>query len=146
MDELTAFCPQCFATSEDGSWGQTSEYIDYKNNYCSNCGLNGAIIQISKWAASEIRKSASWVGKRYYPDQEDKDIKRELFLLRSMTKDFPGRKVEGPDMDNFYTIIQEQSSGRKLFISGKFQSKDEAFEWAKTRLPYYTEEQLNSNE
>lgn len=44
-----------------------------------NCG-SGGLVPMPEWAVSSIRFQASWVGKRYYPHDEDRisPIKREL--------------------------------------------------------------------
>ncbi|PPB12921.1 hypothetical protein [Brevibacillus laterosporus] len=77
LDEKITFCTKCFATNENGSWGTNGGWSiqDVKlkglNCYCINCAGHGEIIVISRRAANTIRESASWVGKRYYPNKED---------------------------------------------------------------------------
>lgn len=81
MTELTdvlAFCAGCFASSEDGSWDLTCD-----NQYCYNCGTVGTV-QLPRWAVDSIREQASWVGKRYYPADEDKEAAEELAALRAL--------------------------------------------------------------
>ncbi len=56
------FCPLCFASEESSSWG-----ADVMDGHCFNCGASGGTVHLPAWAISEIRKNASWVGKRYYP-------------------------------------------------------------------------------
>lgn len=77
---MLEFCPGCFASEENGSWGCTTV-----NGHCMNCGSAGTI-QIPRWAVDSIRRSASWVGKRYYPSAEDLDDQRELRYLRSIAQ------------------------------------------------------------
>ncbi|GAA4879295.1 hypothetical protein GCM10023310_69300 [Paenibacillus vulneris] len=76
LDSKVTFCSGCFATNEDGSWGingwSVSQVKEYGLGcYCLNCGGHGEIVIISRRAANRIRESASWVGKRYYPIEED---------------------------------------------------------------------------
>jgi hypothetical protein len=66
QDESIDFCCRCFASSQDGSWGEICSH-----DYCFNCGAGGFVISIPVWAIKSIRESASFVGKRYYPDKED---------------------------------------------------------------------------
>jgi hypothetical protein len=81
FEEKVTFCSGCFATNEDGSWqpnGWTVEDVENgKDCYCMNCAGHGEIIIMSKYSANRIRQCASWVGKRYYPHEEDlNDMKR----------------------------------------------------------------------
>ncbi|RNB59427.1 hypothetical protein EDM57_04605 [Brevibacillus gelatini] len=77
LDEKITFCSACFATNEDGSWGNNGGWSvqDVEENglncYCMNCSGHGEIVVMSRRAANKIRESASWVGKRYYPHKED---------------------------------------------------------------------------
>lgn len=77
----TMFCAKCFA--DDDIVG-----------HCLNCGSGGTTIAIPTWAVEEIRRSATWVGKRYYPDEEDLETRRELRELRALAPTLPGRVVE----------------------------------------------------
>lgn len=63
---IKSFCPCCFASSTEGSWNHA-----VVAGYCTNCG-NGSTVELPEWAIAEIRRNASWVGKRYYPNEEDK--------------------------------------------------------------------------
>lgn len=78
LDELQ-FCPSCFASNENGSWNHV--VVD---NLCSNCGSIGTV-KLPRWAVESIRRSASWVGKRYYPSEEDLLNSRELRYLRHIS-------------------------------------------------------------
>lgn len=76
MDTKVTFCSACFATNENGSWGTNGWSVNDVeirglDCYCMNCAGHGEIVVISRRAANKIRESASWVGKRYYPDDED---------------------------------------------------------------------------
>ena len=63
------FCVVCFASNEDGSWGCTTVP---EANFCGNCSSNDCLVAIPFWAVESIRQQASWVGKRYYPCDEDR--------------------------------------------------------------------------
>jgi|GEM_PF-5878246 len=76
FDEKVTFCSACFATNENGSWGANGWSVQEveergQNCYCINCAGHGEILIMSRGAASQIRRSSSWVGKRYYPCNED---------------------------------------------------------------------------
>lgn len=66
-NEIILFCPRCFASSDNASWGEP-----IMEGHCFNCGAGGCTVKLPRWAIEMIRKSASWVGKRYYPHEEDK--------------------------------------------------------------------------
>jgi len=70
------FCTMCFASERNGSWGCTT-----MNNYCLNCGAGGTTVEIPEWAIENIRKNASWVGKRYYPCDEDRNPNYDNSLI-----------------------------------------------------------------
>lgn len=65
-NKVEKFCPCCFASETSGSWDHV-----VIGGYCTNCG-NGSTVDLPVWAIEEIRRNASWVGKRYYPCDEDK--------------------------------------------------------------------------
>jgi len=76
LDRRVTFCSACYATNEDGSWGTNGVSVDMVekmgvDSYCMNCAGHGEVIIMSRRAADKIRSSASWVGKRYYPIEED---------------------------------------------------------------------------
>lgn len=87
-DDELEFCPGCFATNEGGSWGCTAE-----GGYCFNCGSTGTV-KMPRWAVDSIRRSASWVGKRYYPSEEDLSDHRELRYLRHIAPPAPIEAIE----------------------------------------------------
>lgn len=80
---LLDFCPGCFATAEDSSGGGAPIP---EGNYCTNCG-NVGLLNIPRWAVESIRAQASFVGKRYYPIDEDRDQAAELAFLRARMPD-----------------------------------------------------------
>jgi hypothetical protein len=83
---LVSFCTRCFADDHGGSWG--AGVMD--GGHCLNCGAGGAI-SLPRWAVEEIRRSASWVGRRYYPQSEDIEIHEERCALLALVPSFPGR-------------------------------------------------------
>lgn len=85
---IVSFCPMCFASDDGGSWG-----VGTIGDHCLNCGAGGAI-HVPRWAVDEIRRSASWVGRRYYPQDEDREIDDERRALLATVTRFPGRHAE----------------------------------------------------
>ena len=94
-DDIRDFCPRCFASDMSGSWDQT-----VVGNHCYNCGASPSV-RLPDWAVDCIREQASWVGKRYYPNDEDKEMAAELKELRSRMTEFPGRTIEHIDIGQF---------------------------------------------
>ena len=110
-DQTLDFCTLCFASSEDGSWGCTTS-----EGHCYNCGAGGAAINIPKWAIESIRKNGSWVCKRAYPSQEDREQVRELRYLRSVH----GGQIYLSDSEStpgFYTAWRYESRDRTVSFS-----------------------------
>lgn len=133
--DLLPFCPGCFATSEDGSWGSV-----VLGDYCLNCGAGGTVT-IPRWAVTSIRRQASWVGKRYYPCDEDFEKYAELKALRALVKSFPGRTAE-PDKENprRFWVKQQISENKSISTSVDASSIDEAIEASRySGLPYVPE-------
>jgi hypothetical protein len=58
-----------------------------------NCGANGCTVPLPRWTVESIREQASWVGKRYYPHEEDIETNKEIQLLRALAPDDPERTV-----------------------------------------------------
>jgi hypothetical protein len=56
-DAVLLFCPRCFASSRDGSWGGKAE-----KDFCCNCSTIGSMVRLPLWAVESIRQQASWVG------------------------------------------------------------------------------------
>lgn len=137
--EPMIFCVMCFADSEGGSWGDSVVSDDRRNTHCFNCGSGGSGITMPRWAVEEIRRNASWVGKRYYANDEDRELQHELQLLRALVTDFPGRKAEpstAPGNEGCWVITQQLGPGKSVSIMTKAASAEEALEWARLRLPY----------
>ncbi len=81
------FCSMCFAESDLAF-------------HCHNCGAGGTNVSIPIGHAELIRKSASWVGKRYYPSDDDKAERAEIERLRLAIGTWPGRTVKASSLAN----------------------------------------------
>jgi hypothetical protein len=136
-EEPRHFCVKCFATDEDGSWGCTTMP---EANHCYNCGAGGTLVVIPKWGVDEIRKNASWVGRRYYPGDEDRKLSAELLRLRALAVELrppEGRTVEPtPDHPGGYTVKQDTGGGRSTMVFIDAGSPEEALAKAAMSLPY----------
>lgn len=131
-DAIREFCPGCFADDLGGSWNHTTQ-----GGYCNNCGAGGTV-QIPVWAVESIRKQASWVGKRYYPADEDLRIQRELKYHRSLAElppDRTAKAVEVGEEDGYWSVVQPQPGGT-IQCSVKADSAEEALQKTKDRLPW----------
>lgn len=78
QDERVTFCSACFATNENGSstpngWSVRDVEDFGVNCYCMNCAGHGEIVIMSRRVTDAIRHNASWIGKRSYPCDEDRD-------------------------------------------------------------------------
>jgi hypothetical protein len=141
MSDLTLFCPQCFADEGSGSWDHHVIRHD-AGGHCTNCG-NGSCIQIPKWAIDSIRQQASWVGKRHYPHDEDRERYVERQALLSLVVTFPGRTAErlADDTDPpSWNVSQVMPDGRRVMTIVRAPDEDCALHWS--GLTYYTESQL----
>jgi hypothetical protein len=143
MDGVTLhqlFCPQCFATDNDGSWGHT-----VAGSVCTNCGSQ-SIIHIPAFAVESIRKQASWVGKRYYPHTEDVEATNERQALLKLVEFFPGRIALR--LDKYWQVKQKMPptlAGRSWYAVQYIEGDIDLAEIEVMRLAtirYYSEEQL----
>lgn len=107
LARVLRFCPACFASSEDGSWGYTCD-----EHYCYNCGAGGTV-ELPFWAIRSIRKQASWVGKRYYPHEEDRETREELAALRALAPANPHDTAE-LDEEGYYYRVTRRDPVRKV--------------------------------
>lgn len=145
-ERMLKFCPSCFASDESGSWNHVVE-----GTHCYNCGNSGGIIPVPAWAVDEIRRTASWVGKRYYPDKEDIERADELTRLRALIKEFPGRTARPASYDcqsvygstELWEVEQRTPTGSIMCLIGAPHTSDPLEVMKKVSLPYYTEEALN---
>lgn len=140
-----SFCPACFASEENGSWGHVVE-----SGYCTNCG-NGSTLSVPRWAVESIREQASWVGKRYYPAEEDKERHAEIETLRGLMTEYPGRSVErdvDEDGEVHFNVKQDRPGGgySTTMYSARYgvASAEQALERARTQLPFFTHDQLKA--
>lgn len=147
-DEVGWFCVCCFADERGGSWG---EGTIPNAGFCANCGAASCLVPIPLWGIDSIRKNASWVGKRYYPTEEDGETRAELNRLRCTLDPFkcPGRTVrEWTDAEGKVIQMVEQRlpDGRSVsMFTEERLSHEAALAWAATRLPFYTEESLRKD-
>jgi len=144
--EQVSFCPQCFADDYEGSWGAGV----LPGGHCINCGAGGAI-PMPRWAVEQIRQSASWVGRRYYPGDEDREIEAERRALLATVTTFPGRvaeparTLEGREWvlePGHWTVKQYLTDGRSISTTVKADSADEAIEKTRYALRYVPEVSL----
>jgi hypothetical protein len=141
-DAIRSFCPCCFADNVGGSWG-----VGTIGSHCMNCG-NGSTVTLPAWAVESIREQASWVGKRYYPHEEDREAYEERKTLRGLQTVFAGRSArpirdaEGAPEPGHWWVDQEKPGGGCVSTTLDALSEAEALEKAKTALPFFTSEQL----
>lgn len=103
--------------------------------HCFNCG-GGGTITIPAWAIKSIRGQASWVGKRYYPHEEDKERSEEIKALRALAPDDPERTASSRPQ-GFYMVGQPSQDGGTTSVGPVYaDSPEEALKKAKTHLPY----------
>jgi hypothetical protein len=128
-NEVICFCPRCFASSDGGSWGPEASV-----DHCANCGAGGKMPTLPRWAIQSIREQASWVGKRYYPSQEDKDMAAEIEALRALVPVMPGRSAEKNE-DGSWAVIQKTPNS-SIMMYTEATSAEEAMRKLHTALPY----------
>jgi len=128
--KLRRFCPRCFADEETGSWNHV-----VTGSHCTNCG-SSSTIDIPGWAIDSIREQASWVGKRYYPNQEDYENRHELRLLRSKMTEFPGRTARPTHGGDGWVVEQRTGPNTLTSTLVSAASADEALGRVKAELPY----------
>lgn len=94
--DIAQFCVCCFADSVwGGSWGG-----DVFQGGCMNCGAGGSSITLSLMDIKQIRQQASWVGKRYYPHEEDFEKSKNYPTAYFTTELKPGQRLSDPDWIN----------------------------------------------
>lgn len=125
------FCVCCFATNEDGSWGETT-VGEENSSHCLNCGAGNSCFSLPEWAVKSIRQQASWVGKRYYPHEEDKETAAELERLRVLAPEVP-RTYEELEDGNWKVTQKTEKGSMSMTFRGTL---DEVKARAKLRFPY----------
>jgi hypothetical protein len=137
--ELLNFCARCFASDDGGSWGEGT--ID---GHCFNCGAGWTgELKLPRWAIESIRSQASWVGRRYYPGEEDRENQAELKALRALPKVFPGRTAKKDDKEPYrYWVTQQLGKNKTVMTSLKATSEEDAIEASRFSLPYISAEAL----
>ncbi len=140
MSDRTAiidFCPMCFASTDDSSGG--GEIVP--NIYCMNCG--GHPIKAPRWAVQSIREQASWVGKRYYPNEEDTERQREIRYFRAHAPADPAdeyKRLEADPDDRTQTVYLQLTrhyagqSGTRSTMMPLADDTEATLEAAKTKL------------
>lgn len=92
------------------------------------------------WAIDSIRQNASWVGKRYYPSQEDREQALELRYLRSLAPPPSGRTVKRADYDGSnehdWVVKQEYPDGSSVTTMVKADFDEQAWLAGQIALPY----------
>lgn len=131
------FCVSCFASG--------GEVV----NYCLNCGAGGGIVELVQWQVDEIRRNASWVGKRYYPAEEDLEAVVERRALLANVTTWWGRTAKPIDLEcssnpeadrDRWWVTQLHHNGRTTATTVSATSHDEAIEAARySGLPYIPE-------
>lgn len=132
LGDILNFCPSCFATNEDGSWAHTCD--EY---YCYNCG-NCSTIKIPRWAVESIRAQASWVGKRYYPNEEDRENYQELENLRKLVPINRSDEVTPDTVPSVFIVRRYVDDTKRQYTSVTVSAKNktEARKIANKLLPY----------
>lgn len=129
MNNQVFFCCKCFADERGGSWNES-----VGEGHCFNCGAGGVTVRIPIWAVDMIRKSASWVGSRYYPNDEDKARYEERKALLALVKKFPGRSAKRTKAG--WCVHQKVDAHREVMIFSVAATKKAALEEARFVLPY----------
>lgn len=133
------FCVSCFAAEHDGgSWGG-----GLTSDYCANCGAGGSSFPLPLWAVEEIRRNASFVGRLYYPSEDDRERAVELAALRATINHFPGRTAErytDRTTGVEYWVVEQRLSDRRrvsqMVRMLEAPTEADAIEWSRTRLPF----------
>lgn len=141
LKELVHFCERCFGSSDNSSWGEPVE-----ETYCFNCG-GGPSIQIPRYSVDMIRSSAFFVGSRYYPSEEAKELFEERKRLRGLVKEFPGRTAQPPFEDGapWYVRQMKPGGGWVSTAANTATNAEEALHETRLSLPYYDEESLRED-
>lgn len=130
----------CFASEQDGSWGQTA-IRDV--NHCLNCGAGGSVIAIPPFAVKSIREQASWVGRRYYPNAEDTEATEERHDLLVFVESFYGRSAEpATTIAGHWNVTQKTPTGSSISTLIKADSEADAIEKSRYRLRYFAPERF----
>jgi hypothetical protein len=137
--EVVPFCPGCFASSYDGSWGHICD-----ESHCFNCGA-GPTVMLPRWAVESIRRQASWVGKRYYPHEEDIAAQKEVAALRAFAPPDPTDTVEECGEGQF-SVWRRSADGTRIGLVSVAGTKADALAAARLRLRYVPENHESGTE
>lgn len=122
-DRIVAFCVQCFADEDSGSW---SHAVIPEADFCANCCASGTLVRIPARAVGSIRQQASWVGKRYYPNDEDRQRYEERADLLETISVFPGRSARLEE--DRWVVTQLLPDGRHVSTFVRKQDAADAME------------------
>lgn len=134
VNQEILFCPQCFASEEDGSMGGS-----VFPTYCTNCGTgwgDGAP-KLKRYMVDSIRQQASWIGCRFYPGEEDRERHKERERLLSLVTNFPGRSVKPSKEEGYFEVMQKMDRNRTMSVFIKADSPEAAAKLARGSLPFY---------
>jgi hypothetical protein len=127
------FCVKCFADDRSSSLSGSGSIV---NDHCLNCGSGGTIASLQVWAVDSIREQASWVGKRYYPNDEDRQLNEELRALRREIGNYPGRSAEPSSTPGQWDLIQVLENGSTRRTSIVADSAEDALKKGADYLPW----------
>lgn len=122
-------CSHCFAE-------------DTIDGHCLNCGAGGTTVLVPMWFIEDLRKNGSWVCKRYFANEEDVQIARELRALREKMTEFPDRTAElneMPDGSKYWSIKQLAPNNTWIAVTDAAQPNDtpaSVIRRTATKLPY----------
>lgn len=126
------FCSQCYASSEDGSMGGTAYAT-----HCTNCGASGPTLYVESYHVKALRAQASWVGRRFYPTDEDHANAAERERLLKLVRRFPGRSVRVLKDVGQYEVKQVTGKGQSTSMFVQAVSVNDALEKSRRYLPYF---------
>lgn len=132
---MVTFCVLCFSSEEP-------------EGHCMNCGANGSTVGLPRWAVDDVRKNASWNGRRKWPNDEDRDAAAELRWLRTtVARRAPdlceGRVVDDGDRPGLTRapspgnwVVHQQQPGGLWTQTSVAKLPGEAYEQAKLRTAH----------
>ena len=128
------FCVRCFASSESGSCGGS-----VVGDFCTNCCTSGTV-RLPEYMVKSIRDQASWVGKRFYPHEEDIENREERKRLLALVTVFHGRSAV-KNVDGTWRVTQLLPGGRRVETFVSALNAEHALRQASS-LPYFSKAAL----
>lgn len=126
-----AFCVRCFASEDSGSWCATGS-----QTWCANCSAGGTLILIPEYAIKSIREQASWVGRRYYPSEEDLHRQAELKRMREALPIPHNRTASYVAESDRWVVSQPLLTGQVRQVMVVSADEDDALQKTKAQLPW----------